>query len=374
VRALVVLVVAAAAAAAPREARAAPDGVAPVSSAVVDPLDAVELVRAGDFARAVEVAAPGRAALTADPRASDDKIRRLGLVYAVARAAAFLADRRGDEGEVTRLLAQAGARARPEDLPLLRALEHGSPRAAPYARAVARRAVAQIGPERDPRALVALLHSVDAAARRRALAALGERLARFHEQIEAGGELASDDQRALADPELVAALVSELGERAAVLDQLPHDLAAEASPSALHALALVETPALAALEAAKRNGVAGADAALAAVTEAALARLRRHPRSSWSSARGTLPALVPGASVCASCHRPLPLGARFCPSCGGDTPLAACARCGGLVTHGLCARCGGSGQGDGRRCPNEKCQEALGAMEKFCHRCGTPLP
>src|SRR5262249_2422062 len=151
----------------------------------------------------------------------------------------------------------------------------------PYARALARQAVEKIASDLEPRQLLEFVKSDDAHARRRALAALGERFARIHERVDSGQDLTFEEQATLSDPTVISALVDALDERRPELDVLPHDLAATASPSALHDLALVETPAIRSLEDAKRSGQLSAQSALECVLEAALIRLRRHPRSSW---------------------------------------------------------------------------------------------
>lgn len=344
---------------------------AAVGSAMPDALSAVELVRSGELRRACEVTAGGVAAIATDSPATDERQRRLGLVHAVARAARFL-DERGDETDLRELLDGASRRARPEDLPLLRALERASPRAAPFARSLARRALDRIGADMDARVLVELVRSDDVLAKRRALQSLGERLARIHAKVDAGHDLDAREQAEVSDPTLVAALVDALEERRPELDVLPHDLAATASPSALHDLALVETPAVHALETAQREGIPGAAAALAAALETAQARLRRFPRSSWSSASGAAPARVPGAAECAKCHRPLPSGSRYCPGCGEAAPQAACARCGGPLAQGVCTRCGGGSEGEPGRC--ERCKEPIGAQDEYCRACGIKRP
>jgi RNA polymerase subunit RPABC4/transcription elongation factor Spt4 len=340
------------------------ESVAPVASGVSAVLD---LVRKDQLRQALRLAAEG---------APGEEGRRLALLDAVVRAACFSLDRQDDEADVKRVLGLAGERVQIEDLPLLRALAEASSRAMPYARAIARRGYARIDATVGPRVLVSLLEGEDDEAKHRALAAVGERLAVLRARVEAGGELGPAEQAELADPDLTAALVGCLTSPSAK-DLLPHDLGAQASPSAVHALALVEAPAIPALEAAVRRGRRGAEEALAAVRGAALERCRRHPRSTWSSASGSLPSFVPGAIACPACKHLLPDGARFCPVCSAATPGAACARCGQLSQGDICPRCGGlSGAAakaagpaaEGVVC--EKCGEHVAAGDHYCRRCG----
>jgi hypothetical protein len=342
---------------------------APVGSAVTTEA-VLELVRADKLAQGMELAAASKGALErpeAEPRA-----RRLALVWAVLRAASLSLEGRDDEREVRHALALAAERALPEDLALLRETATVSERAAPYARLVARGATGKIAASSDPSLLLAFLRGDDEDAKRRAIVALGERLGTIRAKVETGNDLDLAEQRELADPALLDALIDELGARQKAADDLAHDLAASATASPLHVLALIEAPAISALEAARRRGAVGADEALAAVLAAARERVRRFPRSTWSSARGLMPRAIPDALPCASCQRPLPQGARFCPACGAASSGAPCARCGETTLHEVCPRCGASAAARAPSRVCEKCGETLGEGDGFCRRCGTP--
>lgn len=354
------------------------EDVAPVSSAVT-PDAVLDLVRRDKLRVALELASPGRAALDSHPK--DARARRLGLLWAVLRASCLSLDakatrdyERDDEASVRRSLALAGERALPDDIAFLRELASSSERAAPYARVLVREACAKIDATSDRIALLGFLRGDDGTAKRRAIAAVGERLARIRAKVDSGGDLDALEQAELADPALIHALVDELGNRQADADALAHDLAASSTPSPLHALALIEAPSIPTLEAARRRGAPGADEALAAVREAARERLRKNPRSTWSSARGAMPQVVPDALACTGCKKPLPESARFCPSCGASSPGAPCPRCGQTAVGEICPRCGGVASAKVMPKTCEKCAEPTGAGDRFCRRCGVGLP
>ena len=332
----------------------------------------LELLKRDDLGAAMDRATTFATTLES-PAPQEPGTRRLGLVLAVARAARFAKDRTGEEASVKRALAAAGERARPEDLGFLRSVASSSTRAAPYARALARDACSRIDASTESRTLVAFLRGDDADARRRAAAAIGDRLAQLRSKVAAGGELDAIEQAELADPLLIATLVEDLASPRQGADALAHDLAASAAASSLHALALVEAPAIPALEAAKRRGLTGAGEALTAIRQAAEERLQRHPSSTWSSARGAMPRILPDAVPCTGCQKPLPEGARFCPACGSSAPGVPCPRCGEAVLGDICPRCGGASSAKVASRTCEKCGEASGASDRFCRRCGATL-
>jgi hypothetical protein len=346
------------------------DDVAPVASTVEAEL-VLELVRADKLRAALDLAEPGRDELS--KTGNDGRSRRLGLAWAIVRAACLSLDRKDDERSVKSSIALAQERALPEDLGIIRELGAASERAAPYARLVARAATAKIDAGTDRHALTMFLKGDDEDARRRAIAAIGERLSRIRAKVDSGGDLDFLEQAELADPALIDALVDELAYRQAVTDVLAHDLAANATPSPLHALALIEAPAIPALEAGKRRGAQGADEAIAAILEASRERIRHHPSSTWSSARGALPQVCPDAVPCPACKKPLPVAARFCPGCGAGAPGVACVRCGQRSVTEICPRCGGvvSAKASPRTCVT--CNEPIGAGDRFCRRCGTSI-
>src|SRR5581483_7203070 len=97
--------------------------------------------------------------------------------------------RTDDEAAVKNALKLAGERALPEDVGFLRELASASQRAAPYARLLARDACAKIDASYDRRSLLAFLKGDDETAKRRALAAIGERLAKIRGKVDTGGDL-----------------------------------------------------------------------------------------------------------------------------------------------------------------------------------------
>ncbi|MCI4350845.1 MAG: SPFH domain-containing protein [Thermoplasmata archaeon] len=88
-----------------------------------------------------------------------------------------------------------------------------------------------------------------------------------------------------------------------------------------------------------------------------------------------------GSSVpCPKCQTMVPVGVRFCPSCGNSMqaapPAAAttsCPKCNAAVPVGtkFCPNCGASMAPAMQSCP--KCQAAVPMGTKFCPNCGTAL-
>lgn len=86
--------------------------------------------------------------------------------------------------------------------------------------------------------------------------------------------------------------------------------------------------------------------------------------------------------VCPKCNAQVPVGTRFCPSCGNPMapPAAAsagtpCPKCGQPVPAGVkfCPNCGASMAPPApRTCP--KCGKSVTTSGKFCPECGAPLP
>jgi membrane protease subunit (stomatin/prohibitin family) len=87
-----------------------------------------------------------------------------------------------------------------------------------------------------------------------------------------------------------------------------------------------------------------------------------------------------GSTPCSKCGALIPMGVRFCPSCGqavGAGPTAAptvpCTKCGQPVPVGskFCPNCGTVAPPATRKCA--KCQADVPGGNKFCPNCGAPM-
>lgn len=274
------------------------------------------------------------------------------------------------------------ARVDPRDLGLLLALETAlGPTGTVYLAPLRRAARAAIGPRQPRSLLVELARDADPELRRLGVSALVAQLAPFRARVVAGEDLSPSEQRALANPELIRLLIERLGDRGAggAGDHLAPDLSAPIPgvATALHGLVLIETPALPALRAGLDR--AGTQEAIAAIEDAIAARLRRHPGSTWCSARGQAPTQAAVARVpCPGCKAALPAGARHCPACGLRV-RSSCPSCLAALEPGA-AWCSGCGAGAsaltsaGRAPPTcPTCRAPVSTPGRFCPECGAEL-
>lgn len=130
--------------------------------------------------------------------------------------------------------------------------------------------------------------SKDTETRALATSAIAKRLAQGRKRVRDGGALSKDQKALFQSRLLINALVEQLS-----TESTPKDL--DSSPAletalstnnanALHALILIETPALERLELAEQAGTTKARRAIDRIKAARLRRLRRHPQSSWDRA------------------------------------------------------------------------------------------
>ncbi len=91
-------------------------------------------------------------------------------------------------------------------------------------------------------------------------------------------------------------------------------------------------------------------------------------------------AMAGGSAPCPKCGSLVPVGVRFCPSCGNPVGAAApaaggvaCPKCGTVAAPGakFCPNCGGPMAPPTRACP--KCSATVPAGSKFCPNCGATL-
>jgi hypothetical protein len=333
----------------------------------------VSFLSSGDVDLAVAVTI---SATPATGAADADRLRRLEIAGAVARAVRFARRRDDDRDAVAWALDRASALARADDLALVHALAQSAPEAPPYARAIERAALRSIGQTEDDRRLIILGDDPDPEVRRRAIEAIARRVAALRKKVDEGGTLTRDEQARLADRSVIETLVARLADRTRGADPLSPDLAAPIGATALHALALIETPALVALESAERAGSADAAAALKAVRAAIGARLRTSPGSTWVSGVGEPPAVGVASLPCPGCGKPVSPLARACPACGKPvSPSGAlCARCGVPFREGgFCPVCGGGPLPAAQVRPCLACGEENPPEAKFCKKCGASL-
>lgn len=348
----------------------APGGVEPAEQAVLDHLTAGEMVAARAAAQGLR---PG-----ANDSTRARRVDLLELAVALAEADAASDPARVKPivlGRVERLAERVEAR----DLPLLRATARalGAPGQV-YLTPLLRAARAGIGPRQPRSLLLELSRDADPELRRLAVSALAAQLAPFRARVSAGEDLGPSEQRALSNPELIRALVERLSDRAAsgATDQLAADLAASTpgAATALHALVLVEAPALPALRAEAGRSPA-ARQAIAAIESAIVVRLSRYPRSTWCSAQGAPPREVAASrQACPGCQAALPPSARYCPSCG-QRARHGCPACHTLLEPGAtwCASCGASAQADPRASACPVCRAALRTRGRYCPECGAEV-
>jgi len=329
--------------------------------------DVLELVRAGELEAAGERLAAARAEERLPPREAD--LLAYGLRVAgrgEAGAAALVEDGRA--------LARA---ARPEDLALLRELDAAVGARRNYLEPLRRAAYRAIDPDLARGRLLRVARDADdPRAARLAVSALAAQLRPLRRRVDEGGSLSADEQRALASPDLVDVLVARL-EPPGPGDRLPARMAARTpgAATARHALALVEAPALRALEAAVAAGRPGAAAAKAAVEAEVASRLERWPDSHWACARGEARLTVLTALRCPPpCGELVPPGARFCPTCGVEV-RRPCPACGELLAPGShqCAACGAGELPPGLGLTCAGCGAVTAAPAAFCPHCGGPL-
>jgi membrane protease subunit (stomatin/prohibitin family) len=90
------------------------------------------------------------------------------------------------------------------------------------------------------------------------------------------------------------------------------------------------------------------------------------------------PFAVPGGGAattpCPRCQSPVPVGAKFCGSCGAPAAAASlCAKCQSPLAPGakFCANCGQAAAAAAATCP--KCNSAVVPGAKFCGNCGQGL-
>lgn len=361
-----------------RSASGAPGAIEPGEQVVLEHVAAGELVAA-------------RAAiLKLRPGALDSaRARRVDLLeLAVALSEADQSGEAPAREAVRARLDRMSERVDPRDLQLLRALTRalGAPGQV-YFTSLLRAARAQVGPRQPRSVLLELTRDPDPELRRLAVSALAGQLAPIRARVNAGDELGPAEQRALSNPELIRALIERLGDRvsgpgesAGVTDDIPADLAAAAPgvASALHALVLVEAPALPALRQEATRST-GARQAIAAIESAIAVRLGRYPRSTWCSAQGAPPReAVAARRPCPACQTPLPASARYCPACGARA-RQGCPACHQLLDPGatFCPGCGASATpppapGAGARtCP--ACRAELRTPGRYCPECGAEV-
>lgn len=267
-------------------------------------------------------------------------------------------------------------RVEPRDLHLLRELEHAlGVSGAVYLAPLRRAARTGVGPRQPRSLLLELAKDDDPELRRLAVSALATQVLPFRARVLAGEDLGPAEQRALASRELIEVLVARLADRpaAGATDHLPADLAAT-SPgvaTALHALVLVEAPALDVLR--EDLNRPGAREAIAAIESAIALRLRRHPQSTWCSARGDTPREGPTRATCGECARPIPAAAKFCPSCGARArvPCPTCLASLDVNAEG-CGECGASSHPP-HAVTCKGCKAVVRVPGKFCPECGGEL-
>lgn len=87
------------------------------------------------------------------------------------------------------------------------------------------------------------------------------------------------------------------------------------------------------------------------------------------------PAAAPAGVECPHCHNQVPVGSKFCASCGNAMPAPAghCNACGTDNTSGarFCANCGQALGPQPVHCPSCGTEAAPG--QRFCASCGTPI-
>jgi hypothetical protein len=342
--------------------------------------DAVRALAASDVATARRAVAEGLGGRPQGTAAAEVAARRAAVLLLAADAveARDQADPTDDalDARVDRL----ASRMRPDDLELLRELERalgdGRYLLAPLL-AGAYQAIDAGLPRDELLALAA--QTDDERARDMAVRALAEGLAALRTRVLEGGALTPDEQAAVADPTLIALLIERLGDRPGrgATDHVPADALQGGAgfATALHALASVEAAALPALEEAAAAGRPGAREALAAVRGAVGQRLRRHPESTWCSAKGDPPRSSSSVACPGPCARPVPPAALFCPACGARVRVV-CARCGGLTESGSrhCSSCGARGAERAAAEACARCRAAFAGAVRYCSRCGARRP
>lgn len=226
------------------------------------------------------------------PGAASPLARRARLLRLATRAAVYarqsdpsLADKiRGDVAGIDSAIALS-------DVPFIKAcLENAPAPAAPYLRRALRRARRRAGEAGGSlESFLAAMAIPDAEVRREATAALARRLALARRRVQRGGAMTEEDRRLCSSRLVISSLIDQLAREGGVAsERLPAQaLALDAGIGrASHALILIETPALAPLEAARRAGEPRARPVLEAIRIAVERRQRRFSKSTWSSAAG----------------------------------------------------------------------------------------
>jgi membrane protease subunit (stomatin/prohibitin family) len=118
-------------------------------------------------------------------------------------------------------------------------------------------------------------------------------------------------------------------------------------------------------------GAEGMGAGLGLMMPAMLAQYFAHPLAQGQPGTGS-PA--PAGDVrCRECHQPIPLEAKFCPSCGHQQlVITQCTQCGKNLTAGakFCSRCGHSVAEKPQPKKCSRCGLENLADAKFCAQCG----
>jgi hypothetical protein len=226
---------------------------------------------------------------------------------------------------------------------------------------------------------IKLMRIRDKETRQNGTAAIARQLARKRSLVLAGGNLSSADQRMFTSRPMIDKLVDQLNQEEDLpdLDQMSATKTAlhTLNARAIHALIIIETPALPNLRALAQAGNERAALCIILIEKAAKQRLRRFPKSSWSSAKGLIPTAGILRGYCQFCKVSMPVAALHCSRCGKSLEKSVTSRCEKcalpLSKAGLCQRCGG-----GRSAVKEKeetcrvCRLAVKNSAPYCIHCG----